>query len=328
MNKVAVLSAEQRAELFSETAARKGIGPAIIEKDFWVCWALSRLFEAETLSSKLLFKGGTSLSKVFHLIERFSEDVDLVLNWDEITRENPLGQRSGKQQRKFNEQLSRHGHQYIRDTLLPEIDAVLGDCCQVIASDDSPAVIDVQYPAAYSESYLRPEIRLEIGPRALWCPNAKHTITPYAAEEFPHLFERTHCQVNVVTAERTFWEKATILHHEAHRPQDSIQPQRYSRHYYDMARLAESAIKNRALEKLDLLQSVVLFKDKFFPRGWARYDLAVPGTLRLVPPEFRLAELKRDYDAMQVMIYGQVPDFSEILEILSDLERQINHLSR
>jgi hypothetical protein len=309
MNKVAVLPAEQRAELFSETAARKGIGPAIIEKDFWVCWALSRLFEAETLSSKLLFKGGTSLSKVFHLIERFSEDVD-------------------KQQRKFNEQLSRHGHQYIRDTLLPEIDAVLGDCCQVAASDDSPAVIDVQYPAAYSESYLRPEIRLEIGPRALWCPNATHTITPYAAEEFPDLFETPRCRVNVVTAERTFWEKATILHHEAHRPQDSIQPQRYSRHYYDMARLAESAIKNRALEKLDLLQSVVLFKDKFFPRGWARYDLAVPGSLRLVPPEFRVGELKKDYDAMQVMIYGQIPGFSEIMDVLSGLEQEINQLKQ
>jgi hypothetical protein len=175
--------------------------------------------------------------------------------------------------------------------------------------------------------YLRPEIRLEIGPRALWCPNATHTITLYAAEEFPDLFETPRCRVNVVTAERTFWEKATILHHEANRPQDSIQPQRYSRHYYDMARMAESPIKNRALEKLDLLKSVVLFKGKFFPRGWARYDLAVPGTLRLVPPEFRLTELTRDYDAMQVMIYGQVPDFSEIMDILSDLERQINRPS-
>jgi len=293
-----------------------------------VCWALSRLFEAESISKKILFKGGTSLSKVFNLIERFSEDIDLILNWDELTQEDPLARRSRKQQNKFNAELSQKGHRYIHDTLLPEINAVLGDLCQVSISDDLPAVIHVRYPASYSESYLRPEIRLEIGPRALWCPNAEHTITPYAAEEFPHLFEMASCQVNVVTAERTFWEKATILHHEANRPQDSIQPQRYSRHYYDMARLTVSSVKDRALQNLGLLESVVVFKDKFFPRGWAHYDLAVPGTFRLVPPDYRIGELKKDYDAMQVMIYGQVPDFSEILEILSDLEWQINHLSR
>lgn len=324
MNSVAVLPVDQRVEIFSETAARKGINPAIIEKDFWVCWILWRLFASDHISKKVLFKGGTSLSKVYHLIERFSEDIDLILSWTEITTEDPLGERSGKKQKKFNEELSRKGYQYIHDTLLPEINEAIGDLCTIELSDDSPAVIDVRYPASFSEKYLRPQIRLEIGPRALWCPNAIHSIMPYAAEAFPDLFEIPQCQVNVVTAERTFWEKATILHHEAHRPKSSIQPQRYSRHYYDMARMSQSAVKDSALQQIDLLESVVYFKNRFFPRGWANYDLAVPGTFRLVPPDFRLPELQLDYDTMKIMIFGQIPDFAEIIEELSQLEQQIN----
>jgi hypothetical protein len=324
VNNVAKLSTKERAELFAETGARKGMVPAVVEKDFWACWALSRLFNTESISKKILFKGGTSLSKVFNLIKRFSEDIDLILSWDEITQEDPLGERSRKQQRIFNEELRQKGHQYIHDKLFPEIDKALGDFCKVAIQDDSPAVIDVHYPESYSESYLRPAIRLEIGPRALWYPNARHNITPYAAEEFPHLFETPQCQVNVVVAERTFWEKATILHHEAHRPEENTQPLRYSRHYYDMARMATSPIKDAALQKLDLLGSVVAFKDKFYPRGWARYDLAVPGTFKLLPPEYLISDLRKDYDDMRVMIYGEIPDFSEIMEVLSALEDEIN----
>ncbi|MHC4836199.1 MAG: nucleotidyl transferase AbiEii/AbiGii toxin family protein [Planctomycetota bacterium] len=324
MNSVAALPVEQRIEIFSETAARMGINPAIIEKDFWVCWTLCRLFASDNISKKILFKGGTSLSKVYHLIERFSEDIDLILSWSEITTEDPLGERSGKKQKKLNEELKQKGHQYIHDTLLPEVNEAIGDLCTTELPDDSPGVISIRYPASFSEDYLRPQIRLEIGPRALWCPNATHTITSYAAEAFPDLFETPQCQVNVVTAERTFWEKATILHHEAHRPADSIQPERYSRHYYDMARMSQSAVKDSALQQIELLGSVVHFKKLFFPRGWARYDLAVPGTFRLVPPDFRLTELEHDYEAMRIMIFGQVLDFTETIDQLSQLEQQIN----
>ena len=123
----------------------------------------------------------------------------------------------------------------------------------------------------------------------------------------------------MVTAERTFWEKATILHAEANRPLDGSLPLRYSRHYYDMARMAQSPIKDSALEKLDLLESVVHFKDTFFRRGWTHYDLARPGTFRLIPDDSRLTELNNDYRQMQIMIFGRIPDFSEIIDILSKL---------
>ena len=327
MNKIAHLSADQRAELFSETAARKGIGPAIIEKDFWVCWTLGRLFKADSISPKILFKGGTSLAKVFHLIERFSEDIDLILNWAEITQDNPLAQRSRTQQDRFNKEILEKGQAYLHDHLLPEISSILGDLCQVEIPEDLSEVIHIRYPASFSEDYLRPEILLEIGPLALWCPNARYNITPYAAEAFPHLFEQASCQVQVVTAERTFWEKATILHHEVNRPSDNPQPPRYSRHYYDMACMAESPVKDTALKRLDLLEGVVQFKDKFYPRGWARYDQAVPGTFRLVPDQQRITELQKDYRQMQVMIFGEIPSFDHIIEVLTALERQINLLT-
>ncbi|MHC4694463.1 MAG: nucleotidyl transferase AbiEii/AbiGii toxin family protein [Planctomycetota bacterium] len=324
MNKIAHLPSDQKAELFSQTAARKGIGPAIIEKDFWVCWALGRLFEAESISSKILFKGGTSLAKVFGLIQRFSEDIDLILNWAEVTQDNPQAPRSRTKQDRFNKEILEKGQIYLREQLLPEISSILGDLCEVGIADDTAEVINVRYPASFSEEYLRPEIRLEIGPLALWCPNAGYSITPYAAEEFPHLFEKVSCHVQVVTAERTFWEKATILHHEANRPLDNPQPPRYSRHYYDVARMAESPLTDSALSRLDLLEGVVQFKDKFYPRGWAKYNEAVPGTFRLVPDQQRITELQEDYRQMQVMIFGEIPSFDRIIEILAKLENQIN----
>lgn len=327
MNKIANLSPDERTEIFKETSFRKGINPAVIEKDFWVCWTLNRLFESEDLSSKILFKGGTSLSKVFDLIERFSEDIDLILNWQEITKEDPHDKRSRTKQDKFNKSMIAKGKEHLKGHILPVIDSLINDKCNAEIHDDERDTINITYPAAFSEDYLRPVIRLEFGPLALWCPNDKFTIKPYAAESFPELFEQPSCQVNVVLAERTFWEKATILHHEAHRPEDNLQPQRYSRHYYDMASMALSDIKNNALDRLDLLASVVEFKDKFYPRGWARYDLAKPGTLKLIPPDYLLDELEKDYKDMQVMIYGKQPSFSEIIKTLTVLEKQINQLS-
>ena len=174
---------------------------------------------------------------------------------------------------------------------------------KVNGENDSPDVISIRYPSAFSDQYLRSEVRLEIGALAAWIPNEKYTIMSYAAEEFPKFFNQSSCQVQAIKAERTFWEKATILHHEAHRPEDNPQPIRYSRHYYDMARMANSDIKNVALQNLDLLNSVVAFKEKFYPRKWARYDLAKPGTMKLIPPDYLLNFLKRDYREMQFMIY-------------------------
>ena len=155
-------------------------------------------------------------------------------------------------------------------------------------------------------------------------PHAERTIRSYAAEHFPGLFKRAQASVRVIRAERTFWEKATILHHEAYRPAGTPQPVRYSRHYYDLARMAASPIKAAALADVQLLAEVVDFKDRFYPRGWARYDLARPGSLRLVPDGEVLRAVSSDYAAMTNMIFGATVTFDEILNVLAKLEAEVN----
>ncbi len=271
-----------------------------------------------------MFKGGTSLSKVFGLIERFSEDIDLILDWTIVAGEDPQAERSKSKQAKFNDEINERGQAYISGELLDTIRGVLAPICDCGVDGDDPNTLNVRYPAAFSDAYLRPEVRLEIGPLAAWLPYGDFSIRPYAAEEFPQVFERSECPVKAIKAERTFWEKVTILHHEAHRPEGNTQPPRNSRHYYDLAQMALSAVKGTALSNIDLLHDVVAFKRRFYPRGWAKYELAVPGTLKLVPEAHVMATVQRDYRAMENMIFGHYPDIDEIMAVLRDLEAEIN----
>lgn len=324
MDKVARLPAAERSALFSETAARMGTTPAVVEKDFWVTWVLDRLFRNPELARLLMFKGGTSLSKAYRLIERFSEDIDLILDWRELSGEDPLAERSKAQQEKLNAAINEQAQAYIGGSLLARVSAAVGGICVCAIEGGDPHVISVRYPAAFPDAYLRPEVRLEIGPLASWLPYEERAISCYAAEAFPKVFERRECSVKVIKVERTFWEKATILHHEAHRPEDKPQPSRYSRHYYDMARMAESPVKDAALANLELLVDVVEFKQRFYPRAWARYDLAKPGTFCLVPGGTVLATVEADYRAMANMIFGELPAFGEIMAVLQNLQDEIN----
>lgn len=324
MDRVARLPAAERSALFAETAAKMKTTPAVAEKDFWVTWVLDRLFADAELARLLVFKGGTSLSKAYRLIERFSEDIDLILDWRAVTGENPLAERSRAKQEKLNAAINEQAQAFIGGELLTHIAGALGDLCQCAIATNDPHVIEIRYPASFPDRYLRPELRLEIGPLAAWLPHEYRLIASYAAGQFPQVFARRECSVRVIKAGRTFWEKATILHHGAHRPGGNPQPPRYSRHYYDLARMAAAPMKDAALADLDLLADVVAFKQRFYPRGWARYDLAVPGSFRLVPDGAALAAVEADYRAMTNMIFGAVPAFGEILETLRELEEEIN----
>ena len=324
MNKIALLASDELKDLFKETAAVKGINPAIAEKDFWVCWTLNKLFSHGIISRRILFKGGTSLSKVFKLIERFSEDIDLVLDWRLFTEENPEEQRSKSKQEKLNEEINHAAAQYISGDLLRMVKDAVAPVCAAEAAEKDPHIINIRYPMSFSDKYILPDIRLEIGPLASWIPNDEYTIKPYAAEVFPALFDKPDCTIRAVTAERTFWEKVTILHQEAHRPKGTPQPPRYSRHYYDLSRMANSKIKRSALDDLPLLEAVVEFKKRFYPRKWANYENAKQGTIKLIPSEETLASLMVDYIEMRNMIFGEYPAFEEIIDILRRLESEIN----
>ena len=329
MDRIARGSAKDRRDLFSETASRLGMNSAIIEKDFWVCWVLKHLFADPTLKGQMVFKGGTSLSKVFGLIDRFSEDIDLILDWRLLGYGPEEGNdpfqaiHSKTKQSRYNQEMNAKAAEYIRETLLGQLDQFFMQVPGITASiEEDPNTILVHYPAAFKAEYIRPAVRLEIGPLASWVPSNSRSMQPYAAQSFPGAFNDPVCTVVAIDAERTFWEKATILHQEAHRP--GTIPARYSRHYYDLYKLAGSPIKQAAHSDLPLLGAVVEFKERFYYSSWARYDLAKPGTFRLSPPQSQLAALERDYRAMRDMFFREPPQFGEILAELSELEREIN----
>ncbi len=331
MDKVANYPPDDRRDLFQETANRRGLTPIIIEKDFWVCWVLKHMFSDESLKNHLVFKGGTSLSKVYGLIHRFSEDVDLILDWALLGYDNrkidPHVDRATKsQQDKLNKQLNNEATIYIAETLIDQLRIAFSACPEIetcIAEDDS-LTVNVAYPVSYENTYIQPVVRLEIGPLAAKMPSSAHTIQPYAAEAFPDAFEDASCPVIAIAAERTFWEKATILHQEAHRL--GKVPPRHSRHYYDLHQLIESDVCERALTDHALRIHVVAFKQKFYPSAWANYGEANPGTFRLLPTEENAIALRADYEQMTDMIFGDAPSFDAIVSSITGLERRINGL--
>ena len=323
MNKIARLSDRERNELFGETASLMHITNAIVEKDFWVVWTLGKLFADERLNRILMFKGGTSLSKVYDLIGRFSEDIDLVLDWELLTGEDPHASRSKNKQNRLNTQMKEDAIAYIATELLPIITEVLAPFCSCTIGSDGFSV-HIHYAALFNDEALRPQILLEIGPLASWSPFEFHTISSFASQQFPTLFENASCEVPTIAAQRTFWEKATILHQEANREKSKKIPPRHSRHYYDLAMMAASEVKYLALGDLALLEEVVAFKKRFYSSGWAGYDEIQEGVLKLLPPEFRYKELREDYVAMRSMIFDKYIGFDEIIAILGALESEIH----
>lgn len=182
MNRVAALPAKDRNELFSVTAEQRGMGTvAVVEKDFWVCWTLKRLFEHRELSKQLIFKGGTSLSKVYGLVDRFSEDIDLILDWRIVSGEqDPLEKRSNTKQQKLNAKAREH----ISQKMLPLLEEALGSHCELeVKADekDQGHIVRIEYPKTADTGGLLPYIQLEIGPLASWLPHSNHTVTPYGA---------------------------------------------------------------------------------------------------------------------------------------------------
>jgi predicted nucleotidyltransferase component of viral defense system len=330
MINLALGPARQRLELFRETSRQMGVHEAIIEKDFWVCLILRILFSSERWGSKIVFKGGTSLSKVYRAIERFSEDIDLILDWRELgfSRDDPwLPESKNKQDRFVKETLPRT-RLFLNDVFAPSIRELcareLGSILSVQVVDD---IVKVGYPKAFDNPSVLPHIILEIGPLAAWTPHKVATIAPYIAEYYPKVFSVPTCDLKVVTAERTFWEKATILHQEYHRPDDKPMPSRYSRHYYDVFKLTEAKIADSALEQVDLLPKVVEFKERFYKVPWSNLANACPGSFHLVPSSARISDLTYDYSVMSSMFFHVEPSFNIVLKSLEELESRINAMN-
>jgi len=325
---------ELRDEAFQETAAQLGMSKAIVEKDFWVCWSLKQLFALTSFGEQLIFKGGTSLSKAYDVIHRFSEDVDLSIDREQLgftgDRDPEDPNLSGNKQKKLLEELEAAAEEAVRVRLLTEIQKAFGSRLEqsftLSVDPNNPQTILFAYPtlAESDAGYVKPVVRFEFGARGVQLPAEHIEISPYLHQAFPDLLTDALVRVKVLGVERTFWEKATILHMLFH--QDTTKPlaDRMSRHYYDMAQLIGHDAKKRALEKLELLTQVAHHKSVFFKSAWANYDEAKPGSLRLVPNANLAAALRKDYAGMREMIIGDAPKFDEILAMIEAFETEIN----
>lgn len=335
------LPAQDRKDAFDAAARRLDTLPGYVEKDFWVCFVLRALYHWRPAGHPgLLFKGGTCLSKAFGLIQRFSEDIDLVVRRDDLGF-------AGDRDPVCADGLSKRR----RDLLFRELaaacsDYVLGDLKNLLAilidetaeggavvpdeEDPDRQTLFIEYPSLYPNddlAYVSPRVKVEAGARSALTPGLTCAIVPYVAGELQGWSLEVDA-VGVVAPERTFWEKLLILHgaycgyRDAKRlPADR---NRVSRHYYDAAMIASTGTGRSALSDNALLDAVRDHNLIAFPRAWKRFEEAVPGSLRLVPqPELR-AVIERDYRAMRDMILGDAPDFSWIMEQLRHTETAIN----
>lgn len=309
----------------------------MVEKDAWVCWALRQLFNLPDARAHFIFKGGTSLSKVWKVTHRFSEDIDISLSREWLSfigDRDPESAASRKQRTRLLEELSAACAAKLRNDVLPTLHAryaeslgtTSGWSLQISAEDEQTILFT--YPSvdgqAAGAAYVRPVVKIECGARSDRWPVTEQCLTSYVAETFPAAFPDAAFHIPVLDIERTFWEKATILHAEVHRPVEKVTPDRFSRHYADLAALASHPTGAAAIARDDLRARVVAHKQVFFPAAWASYDTAVPGRFKLIPSPERLAVLAADYRKMQDMFFRPQPTWDELVARLSALESRIN----
>lgn len=339
---------DDRLAYINEAAARRDVVPIIIEKDFWVCWTLRRLMETPGLGEHLTFKGGTSLSKAYGIIDRFSEDIDLTIGRSapQIAQTKPPMEDgiSGKEFDRRSKALKIASKAFVHDTAMPALEGAIAKAlgthdgwAVVLDADDAAAqTILFEYPrlleygafstggfdeGAFGGGYIKPRIKLEFGARGETEPSQSRAITPYLAAEFPDELPNAEVVVSTLSVERTFWEKVTILHALHHGTK--LQPA-MSRHYYDTAMLAMKGIDDLALTEPDLLAKVVLNKSLMFEDKKASYGTAVLGSLRLVPTEDLSIQLRADYEAMTEMFMAEPPTFDDMMASIASLEAKLN----
>lgn len=352
MEQFAKRSDTERQDILQESANRRGIRNIIIEKDFWVCWTLDRLYALPELADHIIFKGGTSLSKAYRLIERFSEDIDLTIGRTAphiCDTKNPMElDISRKERERRIADVKKAAQYFVAEVAMPLLNTAFtqslgtndGWTFSLDKDDPDQQTLLFHYPRVMNYSmgfgkgsygvgrfgegkigYIKPTVKLEFGARGEIDPHEDKIIQPYVAEDFPDFFEQPNISISTLTAERTFWEKATILHalHHGSKLRD-----RMSRHYYDIYVMAEKGIAEIALSQPELLQQVVHNKSLMWRDNKASYKTATMAELKLIPTDDMLLALQKDYAAMQEMLMGDVPDFNVVMKKLTALEELIH----
>jgi hypothetical protein len=332
-------SREDRASLFLQTANRLGTPIGNVEKDFWVCWTLDALYHRLPAGQpRMLFKGGTSLSKAYGLIKRFSEDIDVTVFRDDLDQPatiEELEALSGNKRRDRLNAIRGACQAYITGPLREQLTQLVAEATsgagrvEVDENDPDRQSLLLWYPEVEPRdgAYVQPAVRIESGAKSALDPNQPISIIPYVAQDLPGL-DLTVPDVTTIEAQRTFWDKVVILHGLRrwfeNRGELKGGGHRISRHYYDLHELMESEVGKEAVTNQALGADCVAHAKMFFNR--APFDLASakPPTFVLTPIGAMYDELKRDYAAMSGMIFGQAPEFEAIVECVAHVEKSIN----
>ena len=343
-NEVIAASDAERRDLFLGAAARLGTAVQNVEKDFWVCWTIDALFNGLAVDGpRLLFKGGTSLSKAFGLISRFSEDIDITVFRDDLGQAAgaaELDALSGKKRRARLDAIRTACQAYIAGPLTAQF---AGLAASVIPEDrfrlePDPEDKDGQtllfwYPAvtAAGGDYVRSAVKIEAGAKSALDPHVLATVTPYAALELPGL-DLTVTNVTTVKPERTFWDKIIILHglRQWHDRRGELRHggQRVSRHYYDVHQLLQAASMHEPAHGWQTDHALAIDCARharlFFGSVDLGLDTAAPGRFTLTPGAAMRDALARDYAAMSGMVFGRVPEFDAVLASAEKFEQIVN----
>lgn len=331
MNRFYDIPSEAKMDILKGVGELKNLAPYAVEKDWWVVQTLTILFEQE-VGEHLVFKGGTSLSKAWNIIERFSEDIDLAVDRSFLGFDGELG----KEQRT---KLRKKANQYICETLYPSLQKafiqkgltdVNIELEDITSSDQDPVIINVYYPNVIeSPGYIKPRVQIEIGCRSLREPFENKAIRSLVDEAYPKTDFSLH-PVNIpsVLPERTFLEKLFLLHEEFQRPKDKMRVDRLSRHLYDVYKISLTEIADKALSNKELYETIVKHRHSFTRLGGVNYNLHQPQNINIIPKVELMQEWANDYKIMQEqMIHGESPNFEKLIEALQNLNRQINAIS-
>jgi len=322
------LPVANKRNIFAETARQKALPISSIEKDWWVVHTLSALFSTK-YADRLVFKGGTSLSKGWNLIERFSEDVDLALDREFLGFAGDLN-------KKKIHKLRYASYEFISTTFVTALDLsfkemglenVILKPQQVVNHDQDPLIIEIYYSKLTGHDiYLRPDILVEIGSRSLKEPYSQRNINTFVSEAFVGMpFAENPISIPTVNPERTFLEKVFLLHEEHQRPPEKMRVERMSRHLYDIEKLSQTLHFQKALSNKELYNTIVAHREKFSRLDGVNYAKHAPEHIRIVPPENLLPRWEKDYESMtNSMVYGEKLSFNELIMKITDVQKTIN----
>lgn len=334
------LPLEEQQSALSHVATQKGLPLIVVEKDLWVTILLHILF-GKNGSKGILFKGGTSLSKGFDLIDRFSEDIDVTYSIETLKQhygefENPWeyfedsNSWSNKKLERELLNIKKLGQRYTDEILLKIVNDELKEIIDLefeVVSEGEMTLF-IHYPkiledSEYGGSYIKPVIKIEAGVRSARVPTITRSIDSF----FEQILKKSDpIEVEILRPDRTFWEKATILHAENSRNEPSRIEKRnhMSRHIYDLVKLYNSEYGKMATDNLGLLADVVRHKSTFYKDNKADYPNATPQNIKIVPTPELNHNFKVDYEDMaKSMIIGNPPTYEELIATLYEIEEDI-----